>query len=222
MCNAAQPEFYYCSPMYGNLFKQKYGWYLNARSLHFGLHPSGFRLLPPHFSKEIQSCFLDSTVEFQKEHAGLYFDSQYHTDTHSLEFQDILKKSRISIENDVREKFNFPVVGRPQVTERILLGYVKILFPRNQVLHCKRPKELDGMELDIYIPELKLGIEYNGVQHYKEMKHWGGIESLVKIKKRDARKKRLCNKYGINLVVFNYRSKVTINSVMKKLKGYIR
>ena len=48
---------------------------------------------------------------------------------------------------------------------------------------------LRGLELDIYIKDLRVGIEYQGLQHYKPVKHWGGEGALKELKIRDRKKK---------------------------------
>ena len=47
------------------------------------------------------------------------------------------------------------------------------------------------MELDIYIADLKLAIEYDGKQHFKPIDFWGGIEQYQKTQHRDQLKNKL-------------------------------
>lgn len=56
------------------------------------------------------------------------------------------------------------------------------------------------MELDIFIPSLKLAFEYQGIQHFKDENF---LERKMKTKVRyekDREKKKACQKYGITLV----------------------
>ncbi|HEY9200756.1 MAG TPA: hypothetical protein VIQ81_04080 [Gammaproteobacteria bacterium] len=162
-CNQTQPLNIYCLAMYGNLFKQHFGWYVKTHMLSFG-------------------------------------------------------NDEKSAELNVRAAFGFPATGKPHVTEKILMGYIKTIYPNNIVEYRVRLKELEGMELDIYLPELRLGIEYQGKQHYKPVGHWGGEEALRETKIRDRRKKRLCKQHGIKFVTFNYRQKLSIDYVEDKLR----
>lgn len=57
---------------------------------------------------------------------------------------------------------------------------------------------LNGLELDIAFPELKLAIEWNGIVHFKPIY---GEEKLNKIKSIDARKQALAVEKGIRLIV---------------------
>ena len=54
----------------------------------------------------------------------------------------------------------------------------------------------DGLELDIYIEELKLAFEINGITHYKPIY---GIEKLEKTQSKDLSKNKLCDNMGIIL-----------------------
>ena len=54
-----------------------------------------------------------------------------------------------------------------------------------------------GMQIDIYWPEYKLGIEVNGSQWVQNTGHNSGLGI-----ERDARKKNYCLLYGIKLLTF--------------------
>jgi len=41
------------------------------------------------------------------------------------------------------------------------------------------------LEIDIWIPELKIAIEYDGEQHFKPVKRFGGLKGFIKTRKRD-------------------------------------
>lgn len=65
------------------------------------------------------------------------------------------------------------------------------------------------LELDGFNEELKLAIEYNGVQHYSENKHFfhkngAGFEAQLE---RDAKKQQECDEAEINLIVVSYELK---------------
>lgn len=60
------------------------------------------------------------------------------------------------------------------------------------------------MEIDIYNPSLKLGVEYNGEQHYKVNSMTPNEEALEKRKTMDAEKVEQCRLLGIHLVVIPY------------------
>lgn len=82
--------------------------------------------------------------------------------------------------------------------------------------HC-RPNFLEGLEIDIYVPELKLGFEYNGLQHYKPVEHWGGEESLKKQQERDKRKQQLCNQNDVKLIIIKYDEQLSKDLILSKV-----
>jgi len=61
------------------------------------------------------------------------------------------------------------------------------------------------LELDLYNDELRLAIEYNGVQHYKynTMMH-GSREKFHNQQYRDIMKKQLCEDHGVRLICVPY------------------
>lgn len=90
-----------------------------------------------------------------------------------------------------------------------LFKYVQSLYPDETVLYDDRstilnPKTNHYLELDIYVPNLKLAFEYNGIQHYEPKECWGGVESFKEIVRRDKLKKDICEKIGISLIVVKY------------------
>ena len=121
------------------------------------------------------------------------------------------------IENFVRSEFDFKPVGEMWTNETVLYKIVKELFPKYDVIHHYRGKELEGLEIDVFIKDKKIGIEYNGEQHYKPIKHFGGEESLKKVKERDKKKKQLCKKFGIQLHIIKYNEEVSKELVKSKL-----
>lgn len=60
------------------------------------------------------------------------------------------------------------------------------------------PKDIIGSELDIYIPEIKLGIEINGIFHYQPI---FGEDKLAYIQNNDNLKVNACIQNNIDLCV---------------------
>ena len=71
------------------------------------------------------------------------------------------------------------------------------------------------MEIDIYLPEFNVGIEFQGSQHY--FAKWGKHE-LNNIKKRDREKKRIFKKHGIKILYVSYKWKGQKRPIIKFLK----
>ena len=58
--------------------------------------------------------------------------------------------------------------------------------------------------LDIFIPQYNIAIEYQGEQHFKPIKHFGGEQTYEKILQRDEEKFIECQKNQIKLLYFTY------------------
>ena len=103
-------------------------------------------------------------------------------------------------ENRVRQEFGIPNVGEGWIAETQLYYEIKRAFPNLNVQQHASPKWLGRQHLDIYLPSISVGIEYQGEQHDRPVGLFGGEEAFVKNQKRDKRKRRLCKKKGIHLV----------------------
>ena len=77
------------------------------------------------------------------------------------------------------------------VEENLIKDFPHIKFVFND-------KETIGSELDVYIPELKMAIEINGIIHYEPIY---GQEKLTKVQNRDKQKMINCYNLGIELIV---------------------
>lgn len=218
MCNKKTPSLYYCIPMYGCSFKQKYGWYINQQGLKHGIMNLATGWLPHRCPEYILDEITLDSVAILNQAQKLVDQKEF------IKAEEVRKPLRKQdrriwsiIENEVREAFGFNKVGEAWVTETLLFNLVSELFPQYNVVHHLRPKFLDGLELDIFIEQMNTGVEYQGVQHYKAVKHWGGKKALEKTKERDTRKKRLCKANGINLVFFKHSEEISKELVSKKL-----
>ncbi|MEK4907505.1 hypothetical protein NSQ92_10055 [Niallia sp. FSL M8-0099] len=61
------------------------------------------------------------------------------------------------------------------------------------------------LELDMYNEKLKLALEYNGEQHYRQIEYfYHDEESFIELQKRDELKIRLCEERGIKLIIVKY------------------
>lgn len=67
-----------------------------------------------------------------------------------------------------------------------------------------QPEWLGIQSLDIYIPSLSIAIEYQGIQHYKPVDHFGGEKHFVHRQANDRKKKELCVENGVKLIEWSY------------------
>lgn len=81
-------------------------------------------------------------------------------------------------------------------------------------------KDTNCLPFDFYIVELNLCIEYDGQQHYEEVAHWGGAESLEKVQEHDDIKNEYCKKNGIGLIRIPYFADNPIKLLRFELTNY--
>lgn len=213
-CNEATPAYLYCPGAYGSSFKQNYGWYINKLSLDYGISDGNIyfpELCPPDVLGLVE---IPAVV-----------DGVINRDIHHWKYSEKVRKQRDrierEIENIVRQKFGHKQIGDAWTNETILYRIIYSLFPSMTILRHYKPKFLRGLELDIYLPEVRLGIEYQGIQHYQPMKHWGGQESFERLQERDAQKKRLCRANKVKLIYFDYTEGLSNKFVAERLEGYL-
>lgn len=60
------------------------------------------------------------------------------------------------------------------------------------------------LRFDFYLPKYNLCIEYQGEQHYKPVKYFGGKDSFVKQQKYDEEKRKYCKENNIQLIEIPY------------------
>lgn len=63
--------------------------------------------------------------------------------------------------------------------------------------------EISRLSFDFYIPKLNIVIEFQGEQHYKPIKKWGGKTRLEKQQINDQKKRNFCKKNNIKEIEIN-------------------
>lgn len=100
--------------------------------------------------------------------------------------------------------------------QKEIYNITKDIFKDYEIILNDR-KILNGLELDIWIPKLRIGIEYDGEQHYISKEYFGGVKSLKNIQYRDKLKDELCKELGINLIRIKYDVKDFKSYIIKKI-----
>ena len=76
----------------------------------------------------------------------------------------------------------------------------------------------ERLRLDIFVPDLGLAVEYHGRQHYEFVPHFHITENAFEeAKRRDKRKREICEELGIVLIVFTYKEKLTEEYITGKI-----
>ncbi|MDP2003470.1 MAG: hypothetical protein Q8J86_11090 [Desulfurivibrionaceae bacterium] len=218
-CNKITPSYSYCDPMYGGVFEQNFGWYINKQSLEYGVLPVSFKILEDICPDEVFSLLECGKKEFLAKYNGLSETDLIMSQASDSYFQKCSRRIRTIIENEVRVKFGFKKVGEAWATETLLYQFVCQIFPEDKICRHYRPDFLEYLELDVFIPSLNVGMEYQGIQHFEPVEHWGGKDSLNQVIERDKKKKKLCSKNGIKLIYFYYYEDLSMELVEGKLKN---
>jgi hypothetical protein len=158
--------------------------------------------------------YLDTLIASYEEHKSLNLIDLWSASCHKYEELNLtwLSFSRCKqaeyfstqvtriAENQLRQSMGLPRVGEGWFAETELYYFVKSALPDYTVQHHASPPWLGRQHLDIYISDLRIGIEYQGLQHDEPVEFFGGQESFDETVNRDKRKKSLCEKHGVSLV----------------------
>lgn len=138
----------------------------------------------------------------------------------ALEGENLKDAERIA-EDAARLTVGYPLIGQKWISETTLYRTVRsLLSPRIVVQHFQG-KELEGQEIDVWVPSLKLAIEYHGPQHTQPLRAWGGEAALAVAKERDERKRRKLSELGCRLVEFRHDEQFTEETVLERIRPYM-
>ena len=73
------------------------------------------------------------------------------------------------------------------------------------------------LKCDFYLPDSNMVIEFNGKQHYEEVKTWGGKEALNEVQRRDELKRVFLKSVNIKLLEIPYTENDLENLIIKHL-----
>ena len=194
---------------------QQNGWYVEQEKLKYGITSSWettklTEKCPLYIAKDIRT--LHELRDSQSQSEDLIFVQNYNNICSAL-----YKKIKDAIENEVRIQLGYKKIGESWIGETSLYNIVKGIFVEDEVLMHYRPQWLEGLELDIYVPSKKLAFEYQGIQHIKPVKHWGGKEKLLVQQEHDKRKKKICEDLGIKLIYIFYDEPLTAEYILGKI-----
>ena len=120
-------------------------------------------------------------------------------------------------ENIVREEFGLKRVGEGWVSETLLWYIVKRIYFGKEVVFHHRPLWLEGLELDIFVPQENIAFEYQGQQHYYAVDVWGGEKALEKLRLRDKKKVNLCKRNKVRLIRIKYSEPLSEDHIASRI-----
>lgn len=89
--------------------------------------------------------------------------------------------------------------GEKEIRKHLVMLNIKFI-PQHKFTECKNIKQLP---FDFYLPNYNTCIEFNGEQHYKSIKHFGGDEKFNRTQINDEIKMEYCKMNKINLIIIN-------------------
>ena len=81
------------------------------------------------------------------------------------------------------------------------------------------PIWLEPQSLDIFIPSINMAIEYQGLQHYEPVEHFGGEATFNKNVIRDLVKADKCKENGVRLLYWKYDVPIEIGELKKLMES---
>ena len=91
-----------------------------------------------------------------------------------------------------------------------ILNENKILYITERTIDGCVSKKNKLLKFDIYIPIFDIYIEYDGEQHFKPIKNWGGEKALLELVERDNIKNEFCRENNINLYRISYLDNIEV------------
>lgn len=143
-----------------------------------------------------------------------------YTLTDNENWRKLLPVTSKEIENFVREEKELPRIGEGWISETLLFRKIKSHFKNLEVLHHGKPDWLGLQHFDIWIPEIKVAIEYQGKQHDEAVEYFGGKEAFELNQQRDLKKKQKCVENNCYLIEIrpNYKLGEVINEINSRIK----
>lgn len=135
----------------------------------------------------------------------------------------------IYIQNIFEKNLDWQQYNRPTyrwVSEEKLLKLTKNLYKNQKIIYQHKPYFLvsdKGHQLsyDIFIPHLKIAIEYQGKQHFEPVDYFGGEDAFIRTQERDRMKQKLSKANGIILIYYNYWEDINIDTLKSKIKAVL-
>lgn len=110
------------------------------------------------------------------------------------------------VHGKIRQKVNIHIRGNgcKFCRESGMEKKIRFIMEDNNVFYISqyKPKWLELLSYDFYLPNLNIAIECQGIQHFLPVETFGGEEELLKTIERDKRKKMLSKKHNISLIYF--------------------
>jgi hypothetical protein len=120
-------------------------------------------------------------------------------------------------ENEYRLSINSKKIGEAWISETELYYKIKSHYKNVEVIQHGKPDWLGRQHFDIWIPSLKIAIEYHGKQHDEPINFFGGEKAFIKNQERDLKKKQKAKKH--NTLLIEVRKGYKLDDIFKMING---
>lgn len=166
-----------------------------------------------YFSSELE-FFLSLTREIMPLFQWWYQDIAFYEEKDGIRTNWRLDRTKI------RTKLTAEGIIKPKWKHELSLFHaIRERFP--DTLYQYRPEWLGRQSLDLYIPSMQTGIEYQGIQHYRPVEFFGGAEGFDLRQELDLKKKQLCREHRVRLVEWPYDAEPTKENVRRLLEDAV-
>lgn len=150
------------------------------------------------------------------------------TEEFKEEFYKIFNKEDYDLSETIYTKYSEPVTVKCNICgeyvtktpELFLKGYgcnnhgkrfishmendIETLLKENNIKYIKQysPAWLNNKFLDFYLPDYNIGIECQGLQHFKSIEYFGGDKDFINRQRRDKDKLNECNTHNVKLLYY--------------------
>lgn len=122
-------------------------------------------------------------------------------------------------ENELRMNIGAKQIGESWISETELYYKIKCAFPDLKVIHHGKPDWLGRQHFDIWIPEIRCAIEYQGVQHDKPINFFGGETGHKNNIIRDSKKRQ--KSIENNVFLIEVRPNYDFEKIVNEIKSCI-
>lgn len=132
--------------------------------------------------------------------------TKHHLDHYSLglffkrPYQIYCRELLRAAENVVRERYGVPKIGEGWVGETELYNLIVKTFKKANVANHYMAEWLGNQHIDVFIRGFNIAIEYQGEQHDKPVKYFGGEDAFQRRLALDQQKVEKCAAHGIPLI----------------------
>lgn len=147
--------------------------------------------------------------EFEKEVCEIGGGKYHALSGYQGRFEKVLMRHSCGHEWEITPKNFIEGRGCPKCNRMVSKGEREVeAFLTERCIEFMRewPIEVEGrvLRIDFYIPDISLGIEYNGIQHYEPVEFFGGESKFRQQQYNDSIKAKYCGDNNIDLIVIRY------------------